>query len=1160
MKAQILKIAGVKTEKEFYKKFPTEEAFMKKHGKQLKKAKNGIPVAGLPGMTFDDISGINKMLTTNNAVGMGITALPQVISGISGIMQDQEDLDKARRYAKLTKLAANAPQEKLPQRQYVRPEDMLVNDPNKYGIAQNGAMIGGNPTEIQNMYNPGDMYSDLGYEPLNDSNPKQYQAGGGINYSTLTPLLGNFASSAGSSAKGGGFKQGNAGQIGSAIGGVAGTAAFGPIGGMVGSVAGGLIGGIFDGDVAAEQEALAEERDTLFASNNFGKVRQQQFGAYTKNGGSIPEYENGGYMNPEYNPQVIAKFGDYSMDQLLAPPNDADMLRSGGHLAQVDYTPPSARAMYTGRDLPYQMKDGGQMAMGGDLQVHRGKAETLSYNPFLPNNGETIMFRGPSHDNGGMPISFGENGVEVEGGEPAQIMQDGGSMQEGNEEGNLLVFGNLMKPGTKQKFKNYIADLSKIEAKQNKIVEKNTKLINNADANDQFDKLALNTGQASLMGANMKLKEIAEKKKDAAAEQNAILDTAKEFGLESDALAKGKIKYAKANDPYAEFGAKLQTGGKAKKTYDPEFENFINQAMALEQANSSASGDYRGGGSNYGTNDPKIKTPEQAKEYYYKNYWSMVKDLPPGLRTRALQMAINTGDPYGELLVAGNEMTVDERKKAIDNARALGVKGLEKNKFIQSSRFKENKDKIAKVVESYKKDPEGFLANLDKEQNRYYDSLVAANTKGGKAFGSIDPNTSREFYDDYMGLARFASQDYIPKPVAAQAAATPAAVATNTAAAPVRNNYSVGIDSPIRGAVALSPITETQPGAYIPNLADQIAQSRQNNLGARELDEVKVVAPKIDPLVYRNSDLPDLNEPLQYAPGEGPDSQEIVGQFPIRDFVPVGSSTPSVFPVRQGNESFTKKSSTQDISPSWMNALRSVMRYTRPSNQTPLDPSQLAGEMYAMATNQKQPVFAQTYTPDLSQPTRISLQDQLNQITSQSRAAERMAQNNPAALAMIASQAAEAKNKVLGEQFRMNQGEQQRSMETNRQTMNDARLKNLGIRQEQADKMAAVDVNTRKENQAILNSLSAKTLQNKLENKQLAILENTYNYRYDPQGRAYNLNAPYEWNMSGDGRSSDGVAPAGYEFYKAMRKKGTTKDDDTVLSRNGSIVKAIKGL
>jgi len=38
MKAEFLKIAGVKSEAEFYKKFPTEEAFMKKHGKAIKKS------------------------------------------------------------------------------------------------------------------------------------------------------------------------------------------------------------------------------------------------------------------------------------------------------------------------------------------------------------------------------------------------------------------------------------------------------------------------------------------------------------------------------------------------------------------------------------------------------------------------------------------------------------------------------------------------------------------------------------------------------------------------------------------------------------------------------------------------------------------------------------------------------------------------------------------------------------------------------------------------------------------------------------------------------------------------------------------------------------------------------------------------------------------
>jgi hypothetical protein len=37
--------------------------------------------------------------------------------------------------------------------------------------------------------------------------------------------------------------------------------------------------------------------------------------------------------------------------------------------------------------------------MGGELKTHwGGYAEPMSYNPYLPDGGETIMFRGQSHD------------------------------------------------------------------------------------------------------------------------------------------------------------------------------------------------------------------------------------------------------------------------------------------------------------------------------------------------------------------------------------------------------------------------------------------------------------------------------------------------------------------------------------------------------------------------------------------------------------------------------------------------------------------------------------------------------------------------------------------------------------------------------------------
>jgi hypothetical protein len=77
MKAQILKIAGVKSEKEFYKKFPTEESFMKVHGKALKKAQSGSNI----------LSGISKGISKAG----GPMAVAENVGNIVGGIQQMRD-------------------------------------------------------------------------------------------------------------------------------------------------------------------------------------------------------------------------------------------------------------------------------------------------------------------------------------------------------------------------------------------------------------------------------------------------------------------------------------------------------------------------------------------------------------------------------------------------------------------------------------------------------------------------------------------------------------------------------------------------------------------------------------------------------------------------------------------------------------------------------------------------------------------------------------------------------------------------------------------------------------------------------------------------------------------------------------------------------------
>jgi len=960
MKAQILKIAGVKTEAEFYKKFPSEEAFMKKHGKELKKAQNGlqgvIKPKSMPKVEMVNLAktpgfGLNKLEDIPAYTDRGFDYIdaakkipsslaPQlgsIIGNIEQIEENKRDIVRANQWADISEVVSKAASSRTeqPKRRYVRPEDNLVTAANPLGkkdsllAAQNGA-------EIANTFAPNTIYTDLGYEPLNDSNPKQYAHGGhlpkaasGFNFNSLSGVGGGIGGALGS-AIGGGTGRGGAGSaIGSTIGGALGNLIPIPgVGSLIGSTLGGLAGGLFD---ANDQNKLQEAQDRQAAA-----ISQATMNAGVSNLQKANKafMEDGGYMNPEYNPQVIAKFGDYSMDQLLAPPADADMLRAGGHLKE--YTRPSERAMYTGRDLPYQMEYGGQMAMGGDLEVHRGEAETLSYNPFLPDGGETIMFRGPSHDDGGMPISYGENGVEVEGGEPAVKLEDGGS-----PDGNLVVYGNMIIPdygvaelGDKnakgKKFKHYIADLSKVEAKQGKIIEKTTDLINNTDTNDQFDKLSLNTGQANLIGTTMKLKEIADKKKTAAAVQNAILDTASEMGLESDALAKGKIKYAKVDDPYAEFGAKLEEFGKGGK----KGKKAVKPTM--------------------------ITTPSKD----ISTLQGFVKNVP-----------------YKE-------------RKAM--AESLGIKN-----FAGTT------------------DQNDFLLKKTQYSDRAPLDIRPLSVKG---IGPTDPKLTEAFAD---------------------------------------------------------------------KLAQQ-AMDKSIKLGAYE------------------------TEP------------------------------------QTGNDTNWWETG--------VTALSSALPFIRPSNQIPLDPSQLSGELYSLSQNQEEPVFAQSYQPMLSQGINISLQDQLNEITSQARSAERMAQGNPAALAMIASQAAEAKNKVLGEQFRMNQGEAQRVAETNRQTINEAAKMNLGLFDQQQQRQAQARSNTKMQNIVALNSINDKIMKQKAENRQIGLMENLYNYRFSPSGVAYNMNPLAQFNPYGSGAAGKASAPEGYEYETILKKKKSSKSDDTEVSRNGSIVKAIKGL
>jgi|LakMenE01Jun11ns_1017448.scaffolds.fasta_scaffold9959529_3 hypothetical protein len=866
------------------------------------------------------------------AAGLGLVdSAGDIMKGFGEMKQQKQNIKKADQYAQVTGLTAQAAEmrpEKV-RRKYVRPEDTILQPEQmapSYGGGSNflaaefGAQIGGNQTEIQNMYNPGTLYDDLGYEPLNDTDVKQFRHGGHI----PTAEFGDYFQSSGQASIGKG--------VGSAIG----TAFFGPVGGMVGGLLGGVAGNALGGAQDAEKlrgfQKQAEDNTLRAAYQQTGQNIQNQYSSFM---------EDGGYVSNDWQPQVLAKFGEYDVKDLFAPDRTMNTLRSGGHITQ-NYTFPQD-----------------QFQMGGELQTHwGGYAEPISQNPYLPGTGETVMFRGQSHEetNGkgqsGIGVTYGDNPVEVERGEPAIKMEDGG-------EQSMVVYGNMQIPkygvealqdpkAKGKKFKNYINDISKTEAKQNKIIDKSTERVNNLDVYTPFDGLEMNALQANLIGADMKLKNIAQKKQTAAQVQNAILDTAEELGLESDALAKGQIKKAK-------FGAKLQTAQD-------------------------------------GTEEFLIR----AKQPGYIDYNAMP--------------------------VSGNELW---------------------NKDSYSSKW------IPKVKEAFN-----------------------------------NPTKARDLISR---LENYGGQD----------------------AEDVKNALKKGKTFEEKKNIAMRLATDKKVGPYhkIMNDLIDIKRTPAETIIDRQRPTLGGFEPKGGPIDFRKA-VPEEKQK---------------GKFNWRGLA---------------------ESAISNLNPLF-----------RPTDQEPLDPSQLMAEQYALATNQLEPVQAQSYKPLLEQPFDISLQDQLNANQADFNAIQRTVRNNPAALSALAAQKYGANSGVLGNQFRMNQAERAGVYNRNRGTLNDAQLKNLTLYDQQYTRQAQAKTNTKQQAQAALSSISDKMAKNRLENKTLGIYENLYNYRFGPKGQAINYNDPAQFNLEGN----PFARPTTVDTKKSS-KEDTGKYGAKIKSRNGSIVKAIKNL
>ena len=1083
MKDQILKIAGVKSEKEFYKKFPTEEAFMAKHGKAFKKAAMGKsmvkkqliqltdfanppqaeigayiggdaynnaafkygdfadeadasitgnptpmrvqnvqpPAAGAQQNPYDfnagttgmknvdfekvgadilpelmemqgggriagqpmrttptaptaNMNNIGNMLGNQQfqqkAINQATAMTPSpsmmgggpsfgsklgsgvlnnagsLIQGINMLKDEKEQKQMAKQSAALSGVVGKAAglRPEISKRKYVRPEDMPTQPGeigNPYGegttplVMQDGGDIGGNPTEIQNTYAPNVIYTNLEYEPLHDSNIKQYKKGGKLKKAQVgAGIAGQLGGGVGSLLGGGKFNQaGGAGKIGSTLGGIAGSVIPG-VGTVIGSAVGGLIGGAIGGKSARETADLQEQ-----AQNNM-MTSALQSGAQSIQSNYSGFMEDGGWVSNDWMPQVITTFGEHKMKDLLKPPHDADMLRAGGHLKE--YKAPSERAMET-------------YDMGGELQTHwGGYMEPMSQNPYLPDGGVTVMPRGQSHDesdgkgNTGIGITFGDNPVEVERGEPMVKLKDGGTGED-----NLVVFGNMKIPNYSlaefdkkakgKKFKTYAADLTKTEAKQNKLIDKSVDKLDDLQVLTPFDKLELNSLQANIMGGNMTFKDIADKKQKLGDLQQSIHATAPEFGYE-------------------------------------DVDKFNNDVMR---------------------DKVKIKKGKVNSDVQEAQYGFNIKSIVP-------QVNVN-----------------NQRLQPIPSAYP-------------------NNSPVQKLIRS-------IVPQVQ----------PTANFPLRQGFGYNPPANA------YQNI--------------------PAV------------NYNVGAGFPTVAALN-APTTLNMPNAGSPYF-----QPTGNAL------------------------------PTPIGPDEEGGLDDRKGMFgSIGDFI---------------NENFGGDGSM---------LASELLPYLRPSNQLPLDPIQLAAEMDTLATNQVEPVYAQTLQPRLGSPIDISLQSALNANQADYNALIRTVGYNPAAQSILAAQKYAATSEIKGKESQMNKEEKARVYDANRQLLNEYDAKNAGILDQQMVRQSQAESVTKAQRREALKSISDKYLQSARDNREAAINENLYNFRYDSQGRAMNMNPLAKFAIPN--KLTQQATPGNTDILPIYDKDNKNVVAYRQKAKNGNIVKAIKNL
>ena len=246
-----------------------------------------------------------------------------------------------------------------------------------------------------------------------------------------------------------------------------------------------------------------------------------------------------------------------------------------------------------------------------------------------------------------------------------------------------------------------------------------------------------------------------------------------------------------------------------------------------------------------------------------------------------------------------------------------------------------------------------------------------------------------------------------------------------------------------------------------------------------------------------------------------------------------------------------------------------MLRQFLPSAKLPgIDPRQFAGEYMAMSQNQYEPVPSQHIRMQLDPMTRVSYQDIRNQSTADFRDALNQGAFNPAVAAGVFGKKALADQSSYAEEFRANQGLEQQIYGGNRAKVNQEMAANLQLNADQMNKQSLALSKTKEINQKAIASIADKYLQHDARNLEYKVKSNMFpTFAYDAsgsirtQGPGFQPNIPQVYGGKSNIKQVPVYDTDGKTILKYQMQEGDETDIPsiatspiTALSKNGGSV------